>query len=71
MFETEKGCSLLELKKAEIDTSKKVQRVAYLVTATKARNMIWGIKLYGEDEDEILLHLNWLEFNPIIAEWKY
>ena len=38
LFETEKGCSLLELKKAEIDTTKKVKRVAYLVTATKARN---------------------------------
>ena len=33
--------------------------------------MIWGLKLYGEDEEDILLHLNWLEFNPIIAEWKY
>ena len=32
--------------------------------------MIWGLKMYDEDDD-ILVHLNWLDFNPDIAEWVY
>ena len=32
--------------------------------------MIWGLKFYDED-DEIQLHLNWLDHNQDIAEWVY
>jgi len=32
--------------------------------------MIWGIKLYSED-DEILCLLNWLHVETKIADWVY
>ena len=71
LFEAEKGSSLLDLQTAKIDTTKKISRIALLVTKSKTKHMIWGIKLYGENEDEILVHLNWLDFNPDIAEWVF
>ena len=48
-----------------------MKRIAFLVTSSKTKNMIWGFKLYGEGEDDILCHVNWLDFNQAIAEWVY
>ena len=62
---------MLELKRSEIDTTKRIKRVAFHVTVSNTKNEIWGLKLYGENEDDLLLHLNWLEVNPISAEWKF
>ena len=63
LFETEKGCALLELKEVMIDNMKQIRRIAFLVTTSKTKNMIWGMKLYSEDEEDLLLHVNWLDFN--------
>ena len=74
LFQAEKGSSLLDIKTeslGDIET-KVIRKVAFLVTNQKSqsKSMIWGLKFYDE-EDEIQLHLNWLDHNQDIAEWVY
>ena len=60
----------LQLKTANIDSTKKIRKIGMLVSDSKRRNKLGGIKFMSSNED-VIIERSWFSDDITDAEWRY